>query len=89
MAGSTSTLSFGRSAKSIQRGVITVGIGTTATATITAVDVTKTELRFLGGNTGGGNNSGNAVLTNSTTITADNTGGSGSPKVSWELTEFY
>lgn len=82
--------------KSIQRGVITITSGnTTATATITAVDTSKTELRFLGGSgtdgAGAVSNIPRVALTNSTTITATTgfaTSGSGS-FVSWELTEYY
>ena len=80
--------------KDIQRGTISITAGNvTATATITAVDVTKTELRYLGFWT----NSAtvltgifaNIVLTNSTTITATRNGAAaGDAIVSWELTEW-
>ena len=59
-----------------------------ATATITSVDTTKTQLRFLG----------NALesvyacyiaLTNSTTVTATRFATASAPTVSWELTEFH
>ena len=82
----------GGGVKSIQRGVITISGGTSATATISAVVTAKTELRFLGGS---GNDSASQyaiipriALTNTTTIaaTAELTT---TATVSWELTEFY
>lgn len=81
--------------KSIQRGVISVSSGSySATATITAVDTSKTELRYLGGS-GLDSNAYAAVprvvLTNTTTITAtmQYINGITATIVSWELTEFY
>jgi hypothetical protein len=82
--------------KSIQRGTISVAVGTTSnTATISTVNTAKTELRFLGG---GGQDATPAsvfvriALTNSTTITATipayNSLSIAIP-VSWELTEWY
>jgi hypothetical protein len=73
--------------KSIQRGAISSG-GGIATATITAVNVNKTELRFLGVT---------AMqypqylqLTNSTTVSAIcGSGGGTSGTVGWELTEWF
>lgn len=82
MAGDISQFFGGR--KSIQRGVIALSAGT-GTATITSVDTTKTELRFLGFSGGSLGAAAHAVLTNATTITA--TGNASS--LSWELTEFY
>lgn len=84
------------SVKAVQRGAIVIGAGTNSqTATIAAVDMSKSELRLLGNR----NNVTSAPigtdwvtlsLTNSTTITADRqTNGSGSTEtVSWELTEY-
>ena len=82
--------------KSIQRGTISITTAnTSATATISAVNTAKTELRYLGG----GNYDANLgavfariVLTNSTTITASPSSSStlnGTIIVSWELTEWY
>lgn len=83
--------------KSIQRGAISIVGGpavNSATATITAVNPAKTELRLLGFN--GPNDPATAVgcrveLTNSTTVTAHRS--SSSPyscthNVNWELTEW-
>ncbi len=82
----------GGGVKSIQRGVITISGGTSATATISAVVTAKTELRFLGGS---GNDSVSQyaiipriALTNTTTITAT-AELTTTATVSWELTEFY
>lgn len=81
-----------RAIKSIQRGVITIPFGAgAATATISAVNTAKTELRLLGGSSvaNGGGLSARVSLTDSTTITA-NYPDSGNPcPVNWELTEFY
>ena len=78
---------------SIQRGTVAIASGaSSATATISAVNVAKTELRFLGGSgTSGGSIMGTPriELTDSTTITvtipstADLT-----LTISWELTEW-
>lgn len=84
----------GATIKAIQRGVISIAVsGTSATATITAVDTAKTELRYLGGS--GLDSNANAavprvVLTNTTTITAtmQYTNGITATIVSWELTEY-
>ena len=78
--------------KSIKRGVISIGTGlSSGTATITAVDMAKSELRFLGGNglVAGGTETAipKIVLTNSTTITATIHAISNNANVSWELTE--
>lgn len=86
-----------RAIKSIQRGVINLALGaSTGTATITAVNTLKTELRFLGsnGNTSVATNEALAylTLTNATTVTlsrANSGGGNGNTSVSWELTEYY
>ena len=84
----------GRAIKSIQRGVIVIPNGTiSTTATISAVNTAKSELRFLG--SGGVNSSGTPIftpirLTNSTTLTAESSNGSAyGHSISWELTEYY
>ncbi len=84
----------GMKIKDIQRGTIQIGNTTTSqTATITSVDTTKTELRFLGSN----NSTASAepksdscilVLTDAVTITASRQGNGGNLNVSWELTEW-
>ena len=83
--------------KSVQRGTISLtGSNTTATATVSAVDVTKSQLAMLGLSTDSGNTNVTSEsftrlsLTNSTTITATRgTVGLGiHTTVSWELTEF-
>ena len=76
--------------KSIQRGVISMVGAYSGTATITAVDTSKTELRLLGvSNTTVLADLARVVLTNATTITATRGSTSGTSEVSWELTEFY
>lgn len=78
------------SLKSIQRGVISIVGAYSGTATITAVDTSKTELRLLGvSNTTVIADLARVVLTNATTITATRGSNSGTSEVSWELTEFY
>lgn len=78
------------SLKSIQRGVISMVGSVSGTATITAVDTSKTELRLLGvSNTTVLADLARVVLTNATTITATRGSTSGTSEVSWELTEFY
>lgn len=79
--------------KSIQRGTIAIaGAGTTNTATITAVDMANSVLRFLGESlTTGAADKGFARLTftDATTITATRSGGAGTLTVSYEVVEFY
>jgi hypothetical protein len=88
----------GNRIKSIQRGTISIGaVSTSATATITSVDTTKSILIQLGSN-GAQNNTysvsstdGYLVLTNATTITA-NKGVSGTSNiviVSYQIVEYY
>ena len=78
------------SLKSIQRGVISMVGAYSGTATITAVDTSKTELRLLGvSNTTVPADLARVVLTNATTIAATRGSTSGTSEVSWELTEFY
>lgn len=75
----------GSGIKSIQRGTITGN----SSATITAVNPAKTELRNLGSGIYAGQGADNTArisLTNSTTITA--VSGYGQCTVSWELTEW-
>ena len=81
--------------QSIQRGVITTSTGS-GTATITAVDVDKTMLNFLGhtSSLSGsvttatlGGTTGRIVLTNTTTVTFTR-GSSGTGVVSYEVIEF-
>lgn len=78
--------------KSIQRGIITTAIGTSATATISAVNTAKAELRWLGGlrpdGSGTTMNLPTLTLTNSTTVTAS-WWVSGGMYAGWELTERY
>ena len=80
--------------KSIQRGTIPI-TGVSTTATISAVDTSKSELRYLGSTYDGGGSPTinqsyvNLVLTNSTTLTATKTAVAGAGTVSWELTERY
>lgn len=73
--------------KPMQRGKITVGASTTATATIAAVNVSKARLVNLGSKTGGSNGA-SIALTNATTITVDN-GSTAAAEVSWEIVEVY
>lgn len=77
--------------KSIQRGTTSITAGnSSATSTISAVDTSKAELRYLGRvvTSTGGDVSGRLVLTNSTTITATREGTIGTTSLSWEVTEF-
>lgn len=93
-----STLSqfFGGSIKSIQRGTITLTSAASATATITSVDTSKSELRFLGETMNAAastsalaTNMARLALTNSTTITATRVSvAADTTIVSWELTEW-
>jgi len=61
-----------------------------ATATITAVVVARTEVRYLGSKTDGAtaNNTGRVTLTNATTVTVARDGIALNTAVSWELTEY-
>lgn len=89
-----SGLAGGGGIKSIQRGTIAItNSNTSATATISPVVTSKTELRFLGSQ---GNIAGpdgimvTVALTNSTTVTATRASGASgvTVNVSWELTEW-
>lgn len=78
-----------RAIKSIQRGRLTLN-GTSLTATISAVDTAKSELRVCGFSTTGTDNtySPDLVLTNSTTLTMTRGAGAGIlTYLSWEITE--
>ena len=79
--------------KSIQRGVIAFAAGDTSkTATVSAVNVAKSELRFLGTMPASDFPTimGGIQLTNSTTITATRKyGPTYLSDVAWELTEWY
>lgn len=100
-ADSANYTPFGaRAIKSTQRGVIAFGAGVkTVTATITAVNTAKTQLRILGGtSSSGGTGISSAtmrvVLTNATTLTGDreaggDSSGNTSGSVAWELTEYF
>lgn len=74
--------------KSIQRGTI----GSLTTATITAVDTSKSELHILGNTTTSATTGDQAhttiTLTNSTTITSGAAGGLNTT-TGWEVVEFY
>lgn len=78
--------------KSIQRGTISFS-ATSATATVSSVNTSKSKLTLLGltNNVGAaafqGNDATNIVLTNATTITASKTGSINTCVVSWELEE--
>ena len=88
---------WGSGIKSIQRGTITISFNAvTNTATLSpAVDVSKTELRFLGNETGDSDiKKGLAylALTNTTTVTATRNiiGMAGDTlTISWEIIEHY
>jgi|GEM_PF-1918277 hypothetical protein len=78
--------------KGVQRGTITIPSGSgSASATITAVNTAKTELRFLGTVQAASSTDylARVFLTNATTVTAyrSNTTIIGTD-VSWELTEW-
>lgn len=93
-ADTTNWTLFGASKiKSIQRGTISLQPSDAAkTATVSAVDVAKSELRFLGvrGETDLPHSLVTLVLTNPTTITATRSKSGTYPvAVSWELTEWW
>lgn len=82
--------------KSVQRGTITLNSVTSATATITAVDTTKTMVEHLGAsNTDASGGNGQLwlttlVLTNATTVTAAvNTAAANSPIVGYQVIEWF
>lgn len=71
--------------KSFQRGKFSVAANVTSTATIAAVTVGKARTCFLGSQTGAGF----IELTNSTTITGNNSGNANPTTFSWEMREEY
>lgn len=82
--------------KSVQRGVITItGAATLVTATITAVDTSKSVCRFMGaevsaGTTWGASTGARVTLTNSTTVTASRQDASGNNTlVGYEVEEWW
>lgn len=79
--------------KSVQRGTITVGGATTATATITAVTVAKATLTMNGFTIAAFTTNDLAypriVLTNATTVTATVATSGGSTVVEYQVVEFY
>jgi hypothetical protein len=81
------------SIKSIQRGVISLsGSSATATATITAVDTSKSLLNHLGTlvNTDDARQITHLTFTNATTITATRSAStSGTQEVSFQVVEYY
>ena len=81
----------GGGVKSVQRGVVNLGNSTSATATVSAVNMSKSRLQFLGVVASTSSATAQAVkveLTNATTITATRFSGSGACTVGWELIEF-
>ncbi|MBC9783553.1 hypothetical protein H1S01_03375 [Heliobacterium chlorum] len=91
--GGGTWLKVGKGIKSVQSGVISIGSGyTTATATIAAVDITKSVIHFLGTTSGNSDVSialARVALTNSTTVTATRVASSPNPTlVGWEVVEF-
>lgn len=88
-------MQFAGGVKSVQRGVISLtpsaGLGT-GTATITAVDTTKSVVMWLGqrhtANDYGNINS-RVELTNSTTVTAYVSAAGALTEIGWQVVEFY
>lgn len=79
----------GKGIKSIQRGVINMAGSTTATVTITAVDMSKAELRVTGYRVSGFDMFPTVVLTATNTITATRGNSTtANSYVAWELTEW-
>lgn len=71
--------------KQVLRGTVNIANGaSTGTATITAIDLQKSEMRWLGVKVGA---VGYIELTNATTITATRQGTSGAEVFSYEITE--
>lgn len=83
----------GGGVKSVQRGVITLtpsGVGT-GTATITAVNLSKSMVFWLGARHSGndfGNINSRVELTNATTVTAAVSGPGSVTEVGWQVVEF-
>ncbi len=90
-AGNTGWVrSDGMRIKSIQRGTLVLDHVTSGTATITAVDTAKSELRLLGSTTDSEsvNHGVRIKLTNSTTITGEADSSQRTNRASWEVTEW-
>lgn len=81
------------SIKSIQSGIISItASNTSATATVSAVNTSKSVLSTLGSggtSAGAGDVAGYLTLTNSTTVTGFRSNTSGSCSISWQLVEYY
>lgn len=80
--------------KSVQRGTVTITTALTGTATITAVDVSNSVIRYLGNTTDQGTaaSSGRScrvALTNGTTVTATSGNAGNSYLVNFEVTEYF
>lgn len=86
---------FGSGVKSIQRGTIALSAVASNTATISAVNTAKAEVRYLGIRHTANRTADSTqwfahlVLTNSTTITATSTSATTALEVSFEVTEHY
>lgn len=79
----------GKGIKSIQRGVITINSSYQAAVTITAVDMSKAELRVTGFNANAVADVPRVSLTAANTITAArNTNSTVVSNIGWELTEW-
>ena len=93
-ADSSNYRAFGaRPIKSIQRGALVVSVPSsyaTGSATISAVNMQKTEVRFLGSYVASGQiYFAGLYLSNSTTLTASVGSNATSVNISWELTEYF
>lgn len=79
--------------KSVQRAAIGIGAGSVSnTATITAVDTTKSELTWLGQTVSGGADAREGiyiVLTSATVVTATTNVAAGAETVAFEVAEYY
>lgn len=93
MSGNLSTLGIGGGfIKSIQRGVISITAGnTSATATITSVNTSKSILFDLGASVTNNTNESDArlALTNATTVTATRQGNTGTTEKAFQVVEYY
>lgn len=81
------------SIKSIQSGIIAItASNTSATATVSAVNTSKSVLYTLGAggtSASAGDVAGYLTLTNSTTVTGFRSSTGGSCAISWQLVEYY
>lgn len=74
--------------KKVLRGTITIAAGTSSgTVAIGAVDMQKSELRYLGMKSGDTTQPSSIELTNATTLTAYRAGTAGNNVLQYELTE--